>query len=260
MLLAIDVGNSNVKIGLLNETGRVCAKMRISSQLRRTADEYDIFIRQFVQKSGCSWPDVEGIVISSVVPLITEELGIFLANCARKPHIIVGPDAKSGLKIATDHPEELGADLLANALGAVHLSGGGSCIAIAFGTATTCSAVNENMELQGVAIAPGVETALTSLVQNTALLGQTKIEMPCSAIGRNTEEAIRAGIVLGQLGAVEYIVRRQLDELRKNAAPPVKIYSTGHFGKLYQGHSDYLGKFEEDLLFIGLHLIWRKNS
>ena len=90
MLLAIDVGNSNVKIGLLNETGRVCAKMRISSQLRRTADEYDIFIRQFVQKSGCSWPDVEGIVISSVVPLITEELRIFLANCARKPHIIVG--------------------------------------------------------------------------------------------------------------------------------------------------------------------------
>ena len=260
MLLAIDVGNSNVKIGLLDEVGQVCAKMRISAQLHRTADEYDIFIRQFVRKSGYGWPDISGIVLSSVVPLITEELGIFLVTCA-KPHIVVRPGIKSSLKIATDHPEELGADLLANATGALHLSGGGPCIAIAFGTATTCSAVNEKMELQGVAIAPGVETALTSLVENTALLGQTKIEMPGSAIGRNTQEAIRAGVVLGQLGAVEYIVRRQLDELCRNAQKQAPaVYSTGHFAKLYRGYSDYLGKFEEDLLFIGLHWIWQQNT
>ncbi|WGK70213.1 type III pantothenate kinase [Candidatus Haliotispira prima] len=262
MLLAFDVGNSNVKIGLLGEDGRVHDKMRISSQLQRTADEYNVFVNQFLQQNQFVWQDIEGIIISSVVPLITGELSIFLEKHVEQPYAILGPGAKTGLKINTEHPHELGADLVANAAGAYYLSQGKPCIAIAFGTATTFTVVNSRSELQGVAIAPGVETALVSLVKNTALLRQVKLEMPRSSIGRNTQEAIRAGLILGNLGTVEYIVQQQLRELRQAAGDPeldIKLYSTGFFGKFYQQHSHCLGEFEEDLLFLGLQQIWQKN-
>ncbi len=262
MLLAFDVGNSNIKIGLLETQGNVCAKMRISSQLERTADEYNVFVNQFLHQNQCEWPNIEGIIISSVVPLITGELSIFLERHTEQPYIILGPGVKTGLKISTEHPHELGADLVANAAGAYALSRGEPCIAVAFGTATTFTAVNGRGELLGVAIAPGIETALGSLVKNTALLRQVELEMPHSSIGRSTQEAIRAGLILGNLGAVEYIVEQQLAELRQAAGNPeleIQLYSTGFFGKFYQEHSHCLGQFEEDLLFRGLHQIWYKN-
>ena len=255
MLLAFDVGNSNIKIGLLG--GQVLGKMRISSQVHRTSDEYYIFVEQFLKHNRYDWSEIEGVIISSVVPLISGELSIFLEEHVAKPYVILGPGIKTGLKICTEHPHELGADLVANAVGASYLSQGKPCIAIAFGTATTFTAVNGRSELLGVAIAPGVETALTSLVKNTALLRQVKLEIPRSSIGRNTQEAIRAGSILGSLGAVEYLVQRQLAELR---TPEAQIYSTGFFGKFYQQHSRYLGEFQEDLLFLGLQQIWLKNQ
>ena len=267
MLLAFDVGNSNVKIGLLAEAGCVRGKMRINSQLQRTADEYCVFVDQFLRQNCCSWPDIEGIIISSVVPLITAELSIFLERHVDKPSVILGPGVKTGLKICTEHPHELGADLVANAVGAYHFSRGAPCIAIAFGTATTFTAVNGRGELLGVAIAPGVEASLVSLVKNTALLSQVKLQMPQSSIGRNTQEAIRSGFILGNLGAVEYLVEQQLTELRQisQAQRPgdsgwnVHIYSTGFFGRFYHQHSQCLGEFQEDLLFLGLQQIWYKN-
>ncbi len=263
MLLAFDVGNSNVKIGLLEKIGqaptKIYDKIRISSQLQRTADEYHLFTEQFLKKNQCNWEKLEGVIISSVVPLITGELSIFLEKCAHKPYLILGPGVKTGLKICTDHPHELGADLVANAAGAYHLSHGRPCIAIAFGTATTFTVVNQQGELLGVAIAPGIETALTSLVKNAALLRQVKLEMPRSAVGRNTQEAIRAGLILGNLGTIEYLIEQQFSELNDDN---VKIYSTGFFGKFYQKHSQYLkkfGEFQENLLFLGLQEIWSKN-
>ncbi|MEM9526893.1 MAG: type III pantothenate kinase [Bacteroidota bacterium] len=259
MLLAFDVGNSNVKMGLLEPGGRLWGKRRISSQNQRTADEYSLFVDEFLKEHRLRWSGLEGVIVSSVVPLITGELSIFLDQHPHTPHVILGPDVKTGLKICTDHPRELGADLVANAVGAYYLGGGRPCIAIAFGTATTLTVVNGRGELLGVAIAPGVETALSSLIKNTALLRQVELEMPQSSIGRNTQEAIRAGLILGNLGAVEYLVQRQLAEL-EDAPANVKVFCTGFFGKFYQQHSRLLGEFQEDLIFWGLQQIWHENQ
>ena len=264
MLLAFDVGNSNIKLGLLDGkkgiAGKVYDKMRISSKVQRSADEYYLITEQFLKRNQCSWPTVEGIISSSVVPVISAELAIFFEQYSSKPYLTLGPGTQTGLTICTEYPHELGADLIANAVGACYLSQGSPCIAVAFGTATTFTVINGQRELLGTAIAPGVETALASLVENTALLRQVKLEMPQSPIGHNTQESIHAGLILGTLGAVEYLIQQQLAVLhKKNESSQVKIYSTGFFGQFYQQHSNYLGEFQENLLFLGLQQIWCRN-
>lgn len=260
MLLVYDVGNTNIKIGLMRGKLLV-ARLRVSSKTERTADEHYLILLQFLEVRGFSLDDIRGVMISSVVPVISGELCQCMELLLKKDYLLLGPGVKTGLKIRTEQPQELGADLVANAVGAYHLSGKQAAVAIAFGTASTFTCIGPAGELLGVSIAPGIETTLEALVGKTALLKQVQMEVPKQAIGRNTKEALQSGLVLGTLGAIEYIAESIREEIYQQfeGCSNVNFISTGYFASLLQGYSPFLENYQEDLLFLGLAEIWQKN-
>lgn len=255
MLLAVDVGNTQTVIGVF-ERDRLDKHWRISSQADRTADELALIFQGLLAQSGLSFSkQVTGVVISSVVPRMTQNLREMTERYFRFPPVVVGPGMKTGLAILTDNPKEVGADRVVNAV-AAHALFGGPCIVIDFGTATTVDAVSAKGEYLGGAIAPGVEISTNALVSMGAQLKRVEFTAPKHVAGKSTDEAIRSGVIYGFAGQVDAIVRRMRDEL---GGDPI-VVATGGLAPVITPHMTGPVKNEPWLTLIGLRLVFDRNA
>ena len=249
MLLAIDVGNTNTVIGLL-EDGVLRFRWRIASEAGRTSDEHSILMRELCSQSGVDPSDIRGLVVSSVVPTLTDELRRMSEVAFGVEPLVVGPDVDLGITIDYDDPREVGPDRLANAVAARHLAKG-AAIVVDFGTATTIDAVTSDGRYLGGAIAPGLLTSAENLFRRAALLHRVALVPPERAIGRSTEDALRAGIVFGAAGQVDEIVGRVRAELGEEC----RVLATGGLAERIALFARTIDAVEPDLTLLGLSLI-----
>jgi type III pantothenate kinase len=212
MLLAIDIGNTNIVSGV-NNNGKWLNHWRIQTDHKKTADEYEVIFRSLLSAGKICRTDVSNIILSSVVPSLVRPFTEMLPGLFNGTKItIVGPDIYPKLPIKILNPYEIGADLVANAVAAYHKYGKLTTV-IDFGTALTFTTIGKNGEIKGVAIAPGLQTAVAALAGGTAQLPHVHLTPPPSVLGENTVHAIQSGIVYGFTGLVDSMIERTQDEL-----------------------------------------------
>ena len=254
MLLTLDIGNTNIKTALFDGEEMV-NYWRISTSRNTTSDEYGIMLMNLFQHQGRSVEDVDGIMISSVVPQVNFTIEHMCRNYFKKNPIFIGPGIKTGINIRYDNPRELGGDRIANAVAAYTLYGG-PCITIDFGTATNFGVISEKGEFLGGAICPGLKLAAEALTERTAKLPRFELTKPESVIGKNTVSNMQSGIVFGYIGQINYLVERMKKEL---GAPDAKVIATGGLAVLVAGESNVIDVMDGLLTLKGLRLIYQKN-
>lgn len=249
MLLAIDIGNSDITLGL-NKDNHWAHIWRISSAISHPELFYGIKLREFFFEAGLKTEDVEKIAISSVVPHLTDTIISVVTTLFEKRPLVLGPEVYPKLPIGVLNPYEIGSDLVSNALAAfTHFKK--QCIVVDFGTALTFTTISDSGEILGVAIAPGLKTAIRSLSQNTAKLFDVPLEIPTSALGKNTVHAIQAGILLGYEGLVRTMLERIRNELKDQTVPSV---ATGGLSSIITTLSGTFTTIEPHLTLDGLRI------
>jgi type III pantothenate kinase len=254
VLLAVDVGNTNVTIALF-EGDRLVADWRVTSHRERTADEMAVELHDLFALRGIDLGVVSGVVIASVVPTINPALVEASRRYLKCEPVMVGPGVKTSVKVRYENPRDVGADRIANAL-AAYTKYGGPIVVIDFGTAVTYDAINADGDYLGGAIAPGVEISLDALVSHTAMLRRVEPVAPDSVIGRNTISAIQSGLVWGFVAQVEGMVKRMVDELGGKA----RVIATGGQAPLVAELTHVIEATDPLLTLDGLRLIYAQNS
>jgi len=267
MLLAIDVGNTNISIGIYDQERQHSSipplpahHWRIRTARDKMPDEYAVLFRALLCEDGLALEDMDRSILSSVVPPLTGILSEMIAEHVKRDPLVVGPGVRTGIRIRTDNPAEVGADLVANAVGAYYRFQS-NCIVVGFGTALTFTAVAEPGDLLGVAIAPGLNTAASALSSRTAQLPHVQLLPPPSVIGRNTVHSIRAGLVFGYLGLVEALIQRMRAEMGGQAT----AIATGGLARAIAPLSDEFAadpavRIDPWLTLDGLRIIAERNS
>lgn len=246
MLLCIDIGNTNIKLGLFSGE-EMNNHWRIATDQFKLADEYAVLMTQLFEVNQINFRDISGVAISSVVPPLTL---IFVELCQKYLHLtprMYEPGCDLGMKINTDYPAEVGSDLIMNALAAYQIFRS-ELIVVGFGTATSFVAVSRDGDFEGVAIAPGILTSSDSLFRAASALPQVALSHPKVAIGKNTMDSMRAGIVFGFVGLVEAIITRMKVEL---GGQP-RVIATGGLATLIAPETDMIEMVEPNLALIGL--------
>lgn len=246
MLLCIDIGNTNIKLGLFKNDLMV-QRWRISTDRTNLADEYGVLIGDLFETRGLSIHEITGCAISSVVPSLTQEFIEMAEKYFMVSPTIYGPQIDIGMKVNTDYPSEVGHDLIMNALAARKLYGT-PVIIVGFGTATSFVAVSSSGDLEGVTIAPGVVSSSESLFRAASALPRVALTRPQVAIGKNTIQSMRAGIVFGFVGLVKEIVTRIRVEL--NGDP--KVIATGGMATLIAPECEVIDLIQPNLALLGL--------
>ncbi|RUT78619.1 type III pantothenate kinase [Ancylomarina longa] len=249
MLLAIDIGNSNVVCGI-SENNHWTEQFRIHTVANKTADEYEVIYRTLLVSRNISFKQIDRIVLSSVVPSLILPIREMILKLFGQEPLILGPELYPRLDIGISNPYEIGTDLVANAV-AAHSKYSGNCIVVDFGTALTFTAIKSDGNLLGVSIAPGLKTAMTSLSQNTAKLPNVDIAVPPSCVGKNTTHALQAGIVLGYKGLIEFLIKGIKAELSGS----VTIIATGGLSSVMLPILDCFDYHEPLLTLDGLKII-----
>ncbi len=253
MLLALDVGNTNIMLGVYNGAHlQLC--WRISTARARTEDEYGVIIRNLFQQNGLQAECINSIIIASVVPPLRHPLEKMSQKYFNTVPLIVGAGIKTGLNILMDNPQELGADRVVNAVGAIELYGG-PLIIVDFGTATTFCAISEKAEYLGGAIAPGIQISTEALFQRAAKLPRVELIRPERVIGKNTVESIQSGVFYGFVGKVDGIVRRMVKEFTRKP----HVIATGGLAGLIASESEMIEDVNYYLTLEGLRIIYEKN-
>lgn len=255
MLLAVDVGNTQSVIGVFSG-GELVQHWRISTDSQRTPDELALLFGGLMGFADLSFSrNVHGLIVCSVVPVVTEMLRVMAHKYFHFPPLVVGPGVRTGMAMAVDNPREVGADRIANALAAHHLHGGPG-IVVDFGTATSFDVYSAKKEFLGGAIAPGVATSIMALSAKGAQLPRFELAEPQAAIGPNTVEAMRSGAVYGFAGGVDRIVEEIAAEL---PVPPVVI-ATGGLAPAVVRACRRIDHHDPWLTLAGLRLIWERNT
>ena len=256
MLLAADVGNTQTHIGVF-KGAELTHEWRASTDGRRTADEWALVFGHFLELAGMSFSsEITGVVICSVVPSATQELRDMVTEYFGFPPVVVEPGIKTGIAVVTDNPREVGADRIANAVGAHHLFPDEPVVVCDFGTAITIDAISERGEYLGGAIATGVDTSATALFSATAQINRVELVAPPSAIGKSTTASVQSGIIFGTAGLVDGLVERVVKELGGHA----HVIATGGFAASLAEHCHRLEQVEPRLTLLGLRLIFERNA
>jgi type III pantothenate kinase len=256
MLLCADIGNSHTVFGLVSQ-GRVASRWRVSTEERRTADEWAVLIRGLLADSAAA-DSLDGVAVCATVPSVLHEWRDMLRDhYGDVPHVVVEPGVKTGVPILMDNPREVGADRISNAVAASKLFEGPS-IVVDFGTATTFDVISDRGEYVGGAISPGVEISLEALGQRGAQLRKVELRRPRSVIAKNTVEALQSGMVFGFASQVDGIVTRMIAEL--GAAPgQVNVISTGGLAPLVVEECASFTEHQPWLTLLGLELVFLRN-
>ncbi len=253
MLLAIDIGNTNVTFGVFDGE-RIKATWRVSTALHRMADEYANLMISLMERQGITAANIKDVVICSVVPPLLINFEQVCKQYLKKEPLIVVAGVKTGVRIDMENPREVGPDRIVNAVAAHHLYGG-PVIVIDIGTATTMDVVSKDGDYIGGAIAPGIGISTEALFTRTAVLPRIELNLPKKAIGRNTITAMQSGIVFGYVGLIEGLVARIQAELPEKA----KVVAAGGFAELIAQASKVIDVINSDLTLIGLRLIYNMN-
>jgi type III pantothenate kinase len=266
MLLAVDVGNTNVVFALFARGAGdgadgeplVRARWRIATDPRRTADEYAVWLLQLMAIEGHAANEVRAVIVSSVVPRARHNLDVLARKYFRvEPHFAGEGEAGWGMVIDVDEPRSLGADRAVNAI-AAHARYPGDLIVVDFGTATTFDVVDFAGAYKGGIIAPGINLSLDALVDNAAKLPRIAIEVPRtnSFTGRNTEDQMQIGLFWGYVALMEGLIAR----LRAEIGRPAKVIATGGLALLFDKHTEIFDAVDTDLTLTGLALIARREG
>lgn len=253
MILVMDVGNSHIVIGIYKGP-KLTHHWRINTDPQKTEDEYAMQIKSFFDHVEIELNDIEGIMISSVVPTIMFALEAMCYKYFKCKPLIVGPGVKTGLNIKYENPKEVGADRIVNAVAALQKFGdeGKPLIIVDFGTAITCCYLNEKGEYMGGAISPGLSISTEALYMRASKLPRIEIAKPQHVVGKNTVSAMQAGIFYGFIGQVEGIVSR----MKAQSKIEPLVIATGGVGKLIAQETTIIDYYDEFLTLDGLYFIF----
>lgn len=249
MILCIDIGNTNIVVGIAKDN-EIQNTFRFVTNTRLTSDEY----YQKIMIS-CGSIDIDGAIISSVVPSLEKEFIDLFKRYYNINPIIVAPGLKSGIKLKIENPKSLGADLLCDCVGAVSKYGSNVLI-VDLGTASKFLVINEKSEFIGASIAPGIKSSLNSLVADAALLSSITIQTPKNALGKNTTECIQSGIIFGYASLVDGLINR----IKKEVNESLKVILTGGLSSLIKDSLESTYTYNKDLLLTGLLVLYNKNK
>ena len=259
MLLAIDIGNTHISVGIYR-TDTLVAQWRLSADPTRLTDEYAVTLLTLLQQRGIPVNQIRGTVISSVVPALTPVWEDLAQRYLNSDALVVGPGTKTGVRVAVDNPREVGADRIINTL-AVHKRYGGPAIVVDLSTATIVDAVGPEGDYLGSAIAPGLGLAAEALFQRAARLYRVEIARPRAAIGKNTAASMQSGLVFGYVGLVEGLINRIRTEMEADGIQqPVKVIATGSLAPMIARESNLIQIIDQDLTLEGLRLIYELNG
>lgn len=248
MLLCLDVGNTHILGGVFNQDN-LLTRFRYATSLIGTADQFGMFLLNILQANGLSQADITAVAICSVVPSCDFTLKHTFSLYFKCNYLILQAGVKTGLNIRYKNPNEVGADRIANAIGAVHAFPDKNIIIVDMGTATTLCAINKRRDYLGGAILPGMRLGMESLKNNTAKLMEVDIEIPSLYLGRTTRESIQTGLYHGQLGALREIIAGFKHEIFSDE--PILVIGTGGFSQLFKDKSIF-DVILPDLVLYGL--------
>lgn len=255
MLLALDIGNTNIVIGVSKE-GEWIYQWRIQTDDSKTADEYGVLFQSLFAEVNLSYKKFDRIIIGSVVPQLTEVISQVFEERTHIKALVLNGTLDTGIKITTTSPKTIGADLIAGVVGAYEMFED-DCIVVDFGTATTLMAVKKPGELAGGAICAGLKVTIDALVGKAAQLSQIPLEPPSNVIGRNTQASMQSGLVLGHLCMVEGLIDRMKEEL---GSPTAKVVATGGLSEKIGPHTDYFDVIDPMLTLDGLRIIMERQN
>ncbi len=254
MILVIDVGNTNMTIGVFSGE-KLEATFRMMTKTPRTSDEYGIMITQLLNNKNITMNQLEGSIIASVVPDVMHSLTGALVRYTNTQPLIVGPGVKTGIRITTENPRAVGADRIVDAV-AAYEKYGGPVLVLDFGTATTYDLVLENGDFAAGVTAPGIRISSEALWTKTAKLPNIEIKMPKSILAQETISSMQAGLMYGQIGQTEYIVRKVKEE---SGIENLKVVATGGLGRIISDETDAIDIYDSALTLEGLRIIYEKN-
>lgn len=254
MILAVDIGNSNIVIGGIDGDD-IRFEARLRTDTTKTSDEYCIDLKMILDVYGVDTSDVEGMIVASVVPQVLNSVKTALKKLTGKNALVVGPGLKTGLNIKIENPAQTGADLVVGCVAALR-EHKPPLIVIDMGTATTMIVLDETGALIGGCICPGVKISLDALTDRTALLPGLQLDQPKRAIGRNTIDCMRSGIMMGNACMLDGMVQRMEDELGQKAT----VVITGGIAKFIEPLCKTEMIYDKDLLLKGLATLYHENT
>lgn len=255
MVLAIDIGNTNIKLGIF-DGDELKDSTRLSSSTHKTSDEYYLSIKDLFLTKGIAFSDIDGVIMSSVNPNLNYTFEHLISVYFHQKPMIVGSGIKTGLNIRYDNPKEVGADRIVNSVASYHTYGG-PCIVIDCGTATTFNVVSEKGEFVGGAISFGLKSSADALSQKASKLPKIELIRPDKAIGKSTITNMQSGIINGYIGMVEYIVKKLKAEMN---AENVKVIATGGLSEIVSADSDIIDVVDRTLTLRGLNILYKMNK
>lgn len=255
MLLTIDIGNTNLTFGLF-DGDRILHTFRLTTSLPRTSDEFGVQILEQLSHKDVVAEDIEGVIISSVVPKVMYSLTSGVKKYLHCTPMVVGQGTKSGIRIATTNPAEIGSDRIVDAVGAYFLYGG-PVIVIDYGTATTYDLVTEDGAFVAGVTAPGIRISAKALWSNAAKLPEIEIVKPDSILAKTTIASMQAGLVYGTIGQTEYIIERFKKE---SGYKGIKVVATGGLGRIISEGTDKIDVYDSELTLQGMRLIYERTK
>lgn len=255
MLLAVDVGNTDITFGIFNNN-ELITRFRFSVTVSRTSDEYGQLLCSILAQKGFSVKDISEVIIASVVPKMMYSFTSGIIKYLDCQPIVVGAGTKTGIRINTVNPKEIGPDRIVDAVSAYEQYGG-PVIVVDYGTATTYDLVTADGTFQGGVISPGIRISANALWNNTANLPEIEIKRPGMLVAKDTISSMQAGLFYGTIGQTEYIIRRIKEEAK---LPDAKVVATGGLGKMVSENTDEIELYDGDLTLKGLLYIYQKQK
>jgi type III pantothenate kinase len=253
MLLAVDLGNTNVVLGLY-EGERLVQTFRVATVRSRTEDEYAVLLQQLLSLRQLKSREVSAAIIASVVPQLTDVMVSAIRQAVGREPLIVGPGLKTGMPVLYDNPHDVGADRVVDAIAAYARYQGG-VIVVDFGTATTFNCVSPKGEYLGGVIVPGVKVSLEGLMQSAAKLRPVELTAPPRVMGRNTTHALQSGVIHGYAAMVDGLVDRLVEEL----GFPCRVIATGGLASLIGKHARRIEELDPNLTLEGLRILYERH-
>ena len=255
MFYAIDVGNTNIKVGIFDGK-KLLTTFRMNSRMAHTTDEYGLMLRQIPKLQGFNVESIEGAIVSSVVPKVMESLINAIVKYFGVKPIIVGPGIKTGIKLTSSNPKEVGSDRIVDVVSGYEKYGG-PLLVIDFGTATTYNLVTEDGSFAIGVTAPGVKISAKALWEDAAKLPEIEIKKPNSILATETVTSMQAGLIYGQIGATKYIIEQVKKEMGYDS---LKVVATGGMGAVISPEVDEIDYYDINLTIDGLRILYEKNT
>lgn len=254
MLLVVDVGNTHITYGIFKEE-ELLGTFRMTTKVNRTSDEFGITIKEMIEQQGLKSSDIKHIIVASVVPYVMHSLGSAFIKYFDIKAMVVSAGIKTGIRIAIDNPKQVGADRIVDAVAGYTLHGG-PVIVVDFGTATTYDLIGPDGTFEAGITAPGIRTSAKAMWGEAAMLPSVEIVKPPSILSKDTIASMQAGLVYGQIGQAEYIIKKIKEE---SGFTDAKVVASGGLGSIIAPETDTIDVYDSMLTLKGLRIIYEKN-